>query len=620
MKQIRLSTAILLWLFSFAALANEPVRYTISFPNAVHHEARVSMTVSGIPQGKLVVRMSRSSPGRYATHEFGKNIYNVEASDGLGKPIPIIQIEGDVYEISDHKDKLTVSYTVFGNWIDGTYLGIDETHAHLNMPATFMWAKGLENSPIEIRFNDLDKYGWKVATQLKSGRQTNEFTAPNLQYFMDSPIELSAFKLSSWKDINADKKVQTIRLSVHSPDSQSVIDRFAKMVERTVIEAKSVFGELPSFDYGTYTFLQDVNPENAGDGMEHRNSTIIVERTAQVSGYEEDLLGTFSHEFFHSWNVERIRPKLLEPFNFEHANMSNELWFAEGFTQYYGELILKRAGYRDLNTYCHTLKNLLNNVLNAPGANTFPATQMSRYAVFSDAGVAVDQTNYANIFTSYYTYGATIALALDLRLRNEFKLSLDDYMKAVWKTHGKTEIPYTVADLQNVLSKLTTNAFADNFFNRYVTGIEKNDYQKLLLSAGLVLQHSMADKASLGPVDLSPVNGKLRVTKNTLKGSAAYQSGLDIGDFLLKIGSDELKNPDDLDTILAKHKPGDEVELSYEHRKITKNVKVKLQANNELEVIPIEKTGGDLTPAMKKFREDWLSTQAKDLRFWIYDL
>jgi predicted metalloprotease with PDZ domain len=615
MKQIRLSAAILLWLFSFAALANEPVRYTISFPNAVHHEARVSMTVSGIPQGKLLVRMSRSSPGRYATHEFGKNSYNVQAVDGQGKPIPITQVEGDVYEIPNHKGQLTVLYTIFGNWIDGTYLGIDETHAHLNMPATFMWAKGLENNPIEIQFNDLDKYGWKVATQLKSGTHANEFTAPNLQYFMDSPTELSAFKLSSWENINADKKVQTIRLSAHSSDPQPVVDRYAKMVERTVIEAKAVFGELPSFDYDTYTFLQDVNPENAGDGMEHRNSTIIVERTPQISGYEEDLLSTFSHEFFHCWNVERIRPKTLEPFNFEHANMSNELWFAEGFTQYYGELILKRAGYRDLDTYCHTLENLLNDVLNAPGANTFPATQMSRQAVFADAGVAVDQTNSANIFTSYYTYGAIIALALDLRLRTEFKLTLDDYMKAVWKAHGTTEIPYTVADLQNVLSKLTTNAFADDFFKRYVNGIEKNDYQKLLANAGLVLQHPMADKASLGTVNLSPVNGKLRVTTNTLKGSAAYQSGLDIGDFLLKVGSDKLKNPEDLDAILAKHKPGDEVELSYEHRKIVKNVKVKLQANNEMEVIPIEKTDGNLTPAMKKFRDNWLSTKTKDLRF-----
>ncbi|WP_026897563.1 M61 family metallopeptidase [Daejeonella oryzae] len=608
MKKILSLSSIILFFFSFAAVADEPVKYVISFPNAVHHEARISMSISEIPAGKLTVRMSRSSPGRYATHEFGKNVYNVQAANEQGKSLTINQVQGDVYEIPDHNGKLTVSYTIFGNWIDGTYLGIDETHAHMNMPATFMWAQGFEQRPIQLQINDLDKYGWKVATQLKPDTDAKIFTAANLQYFLDSPVELSAFKLSSWKDINTDKNVQTIRLSAHSADDQTVIDGYAKMVERMVTEAKAVFGELPTFDFGTYTFLQDVNTENAGDGMEHRNSTVIVERTDKISGNEEDLLSTFSHEFFHAWNVERIRPKTLEPFNFEHANMSNELWFAEGFTQYYGELILKRAGYRDLDTYCGTLKNLLNGVLNAPGANTFPATQMSRYAVFADAGVAVDQTNQVNIFTSYYIYGATIALALDLRLRSEFNLSLDDYMKAVWVTHGKTEIPYTVSDLQKVLSKLTNTAFADDFFTRYVYGTDKNDYKKLLAKAGLVLRHPMADKASIGMVRLSPVNGKLRVAMNTLKGTAAYEAGLDIGDFLLKIGSDESKSSADLETILAKHKPGEEVEITYEHRKTIKNVKVKLQANNSMEIVPAEKAGLKLTPAMEKFRKSWLSS------------
>ncbi|MEO8796028.1 MAG: PDZ domain-containing protein [Daejeonella sp.] len=612
MKQLSLLTAVLCCSFSFSAFAKDPVKYQISFPNAVHHEANVTMSLEDVPQGKLTFRMSRSSPGRYATHEFGKNVYNVKATDKNGKALTILQVEGDVFEIADHRDDVNISYTIFGNWVDGTYLGIDETHAHMNMPATFMWAKGFENEPIEIKFNDLDTYGWKVATQLKPGKSPDEFTAANLQYFMDSPTELSAFKLSSWTDLNTDKKVQTLSLSSHTPDDQTVVDNYAKMVERMVKEAKMVFGELATYDFGHYTFLQDVNPENAGDGMEHRNSTVIVQRPDKIEGNEKNLLGTFSHEFFHSWNVERIRPKTLEPFNFEHSNMSNELWFAEGFTQYYGELILKRAGYRDLDTYSGTIRGLLNSVLNAPGANAYPATQMSRQAVFADAGVAVDETNSANIFTSYYTYGATIALALDLRLRSEFKLTLDDYMRAVWKTHGKTEIPYTVTDLQNVLATITNNAFAEDFFNRYVNGIEKNDYEKMLAKAGLVLTHPNAEQASLGYLRLIPANGKLKVAMNTLKGSAAYESGLDVGDYLLKVGDTELKSSADLESTLQKYKPGQEVELTFEHRKMVKTAKVKLQANNSIDVVPIEKIGGKLSAEQKKFRDSWLSTQVKE--------
>ena len=281
------------------AFGQNELQYEISFPNAVHHEAEVSLKVSQIPAGPLTVRMSRSSPGRYATHEFGKNVYSVKAFNFSGQPIKITQVQGDVYEIENHGGGAKITYTVFGNWIDGTYLGIDNTHAHMNMPATFMWVKGMENRSISIKFNDLEKYGWKVATQLLPGK-ANTFTAANLQYFMDSPTELSAFKLSSWDDTNTDKTKQIIRVSTHTPDGQQIVDKFGKMVKTVVEESKAVFTELPKFDHGVYTFLQDVNPDNAGDGMEHRNSTVIVERTPKIEGFESDLLGTFSHEFFHA--------------------------------------------------------------------------------------------------------------------------------------------------------------------------------------------------------------------------------------------------------------------------------------------------------------------------------
>ena len=331
---MRTSLYLLLFLFSTLNLsAQKPLEYRISFPNAVHHEADVELLIPDVPAGPLTFRMSRSSPGRYATHEFGKNVYAVKAFNEQGSELPVIQIEGDVYRVDKHNGTIRISYTVFGNWVDGTYLAIDEIHAHLNMPAAFMWVPLLSRRPIQIKFNDLNKYGWKVATQLKPTELEDTFTAPNLNYFMDSPVELSDHHLISWTDKNTDNTEQLIRVSSHSIDNKEVVFGYAKMVERMVKESKAVFGELPRFDQGTYTFLQDVSKDNAGDGMEHRNSTVITDTQNKIEGNEEDLLGTFSHEFFHAWNVERIRPKTLEPFNFSHANMSSELWFAEGFTQ-----------------------------------------------------------------------------------------------------------------------------------------------------------------------------------------------------------------------------------------------------------------------------------------------
>ncbi len=202
MKNLYLTAIISL--FACAVMAQpapKSIFYTVSFPNAVHHEAEIVMTLPDAPAGAIKVRMSRSSAGRYATHEFGKNIYNVKAFNVDGSPLTLKQLEGDVYEITDHQDVIKVSYTLFGNRTDGTYASIDDSHAHLNMPAAFMWVVGQDSRPIKFEFNDLDKYGWKVATQLKH-EGANVYSAPNMQYMMDSPTELSKFKETSWDVTN----------------------------------------------------------------------------------------------------------------------------------------------------------------------------------------------------------------------------------------------------------------------------------------------------------------------------------------------------------------------------------------------------------------------------------
>lgn len=597
----------LLLFYVLTSSAQKPIEYKISFPNAIHHEAEIELIIPDVPPGVLSFRMSRSSPGRYATHEFGKNVYAVKAFNGQGKSLELNQIEGDVYQLENHDGTVKITYTIFGNWVDGTYLAIDESHAHINMPATFMWIPEMKNRAISIQFNDLDTYKWKVATQLKPGSSPAQFTAPDLNYFMDSPVELSAHHLLTWSDRNSDNTEQIIRLSSHASDNQNVVSNFSKMVARMVTESKMVFGELPQFDYGNYTFLHDIAEGNAGDGMEHRNSTIITDNLASIAGNELDLLNTFSHEFFHIWNVERIRPKSLEPFNFSHANMSSELWFAEGFTQYYGNLILKRVGFLSEKQYLGVISGILNGVLNSPGAASFSARQMSRRAVFVDAGVSVDKNNYANTFTSYYTYGALIALGLDLRLRTEFNLTLDSFMQALWQAHGKKEIPYTVADLQRELAQLTNTAFANDFFSRYIHGTEKNDYVSLLAKVGLELRKAEPGKASLGNLRF---HSNSRGTKNVvssaiIKETAAYEAGIEIGDSILSIGNDALNG--NLDEILKKYKPGQELSITFEHKGKVKSSTLKLQENNLLELFDNVKA----SPEQIRLRNSWLSSKIK---------
>jgi len=597
------------------------IYYAISFPNAAHHEAEIVMTVPQSPSTPLRFRMSRSSAGRYATQEFGKNISNVKATDVDGNPLDLKQIEGDLYELDVHPETVKISYTLYADWTDGTYASIDESHAHLNMPAVFMWTLGETDRPITIQFNDLDKYGWKVATQLKHDGD-NVYSAPNMQYLMDSPAELSAFKETSWTVLNTDGKTETMNLVVHSGDSQATVDNFAKMVQKVVLEEKAVFGELPAYDFGEYTFLDDVYPTNAGDGMEHRNSTSIVSTDKQMAGNEVHELSTFAHEFFHCWNVKRIRPKSLEPFNFEHADMSSELWFAEGFTQYYGGLALERSGFHTVDDYNKTIAELVNSVLNTPAAAKYPETQMSRYAVYADNGASIDPVDRNNIFTSYYNYGGATALALDLRLRSDFNLTLDDYMKAVWLAMGKVQKPYTIPDLQKVLAKLTNPKFADDFFKNYIYGIEKNDYTALLAKAGLLLRKAQPGKAWAGPLSEPQYRGKtgvassagtdgLLIKTSTLQGSPIYKAGLDAGDMILKADGQPITTEQAFNDIVAAKNIGDKIVVDYTNRTGEHQTTVVLEENPMYEVVTLEAAGQTPTKDQQDFRSNWLSSKVK---------
>jgi predicted metalloprotease with PDZ domain len=602
------SLSFITLLFTFYSAAAQKICYNVSFPNIAHHEAQIDVTVTGATQNQILFRMSRSSPGRYATHEFGKNIYDVKALDQTGKQVSVLRLDGDVYQVSTANGFAKVRYTLFANYPDGTYAGVDQNSIHLNIPASFMWIKELENSPIEVNFNLPESKKWIYATQLKPTEKANVFTAPNLQYFMDSPVKIGALIMKSWTLTNPDRKSYEFRLALEADANDSLSTAFADKIKKITEETKAVYGEFPDFDYGKYTFLASINPHVKGDGMEHRNSTMITLPT-KFDG-SDNLLNVFSHEFFHAWNVERIRPKSLEPFNYEKSNMSRELWFAEGFTQYYGELILKRANFTTLEDFTGMVSSLVNTKENTPGAKRISPSEASCMAVFVDAGVAVDKTNYPNTYTSYYPYGASIALALELELLNR-KLSLDDYMKAVWLKLGKSETPYSIADLQQILESVTgSKTFAAGFFKKYVYGHESYDYAPFLQKAGMFLKKESEGKAWLGNIRFKE-NSELVIAANTMFGTPLYLAGVDIDDQILKLDGKLVKTESEIKAILDGHKPGDEIVVEFLHRKDVIMGMVKLTENPRLLVTLNEKADLPVGDAALALRKRWLGSKVK---------
>ncbi|MDR6789318.1 putative metalloprotease with PDZ domain [Sphingomonas sp. BE138] len=587
-----------------AAQTPRQVRYELSFPDAAHHQARVVATWRGVPAGPLRVQMARSSPGRYALHEFGKNVYAVTATDGAGRPLPLTRTDPYGWSVAGHDGTVVLRYTLFGNRGDGTYAQVDATHAHLNPPATLMWASGFDAAPATVRIVAPDP-SWTIATQLPAiAGQPGTFAAPDLQYLMDSPLEAARLDVREWT-VGEGKDRQTIRIAAHHPGTAATVDRLAAQVRQLLPQHARVFGEWPRFDHGSYTFLADYMPQISGDGMEHRDSTVVT-MPVPLDGTNAAPLDTIAHEFFHAWNVERLRPRELEPFDFTRANATPSLWFAEGFTSYYGPLLLRRAGLTDDDTWAESVAGALNLVLLSPARRSGGPQEMSLRAPFADAATSVDPVG-PDIYLSYYPYGEIVALALDLSIRQRFPgRSLDDYMRHLWRTHGRAERPYTPDDLRRALAETTGDAaFTDAFFTASVVGSGLPDFAPLLAQAGFVLRPAAPTHGWVGAGKARTTSGGVVLAAAPTAGSPLDAAGLDAGDRIIAVDGMPIAAPADWDGALARLTPGATVTLRWSRFGTEQQRVVRAVADPRLEIVRIEATGERPTRRQLAFRNNW---------------
>ena len=623
----RFVAVFILVLVASTAWAQAPVEYKLSFPSPEHRWMQVEAKFLAVPAGLLQLRMARTSPGRYALHEFAKNVFDVTAVNGKGQPLTATRPDPHQWDFATHDGTVVVTYKIFGDRTDGTYLGIDSMHAHINIPAALMFARGWFERPARVTFVQPPGKTWKVATQLFPTPDRLVFTAPNIHYLMDSPTDFSAFTLREFTVDDGQKRTgppPTFRIALTHDGTEAEADAFARDVERIVRETIPIFGELPQFETNTYTFLSTYLPWASGDGMEHRNSTSLTSPGAlRNPGQRQGILGTVSHEFFHAWNMERLRSAGVEPFDFEQADMSDDLWLGEGFTSYFDSLILYRAGLLPLDGLLGELAGAINAVTLGPGRQFRSAVDMSRMAPFVDAAAAIDRTAFPNLFISYYTYGSVIGLGLDLSLRDRSNAQVtgDQFMKALWtqfgrpgqKTPGKVSTPYTIDGLKESLAKVAGDrGYANDFFTKYVEGRELVDYTRLLGRAGMVLRKRAAGKAFAGQVQLQGGGSALRVSGLVPWESPLYQAGVAQDDQLASLGGVDLTSMAAFEAALSKQKPGAAVPLRFIRRSgEVVNGTITLVEDPRIEIVPVEKTGGTLTDDQKRFRESWLSSQRR---------
>src|SRR6185437_2272848 len=475
----------------------EPLHYTLDLTHPNGHLAAVRLEFRA-PQPQARVQMPAFYPGRYSIFNFAVNVQQPAAfcAEG-GAALPFHRIDPNTWEIENGDCRqVRWQYRVFGERpLDGTFFQVDATHANLNGGPVYMVPEGDKPNPVLLDIQA--PRGWKVLNELGQLNQTHLWF-PSYDIFIDAPTEAAPdFTLDQFQ-----KDGKTYRVLIHDyataqgnqGNREALLDGLKKLVgtENAVVAPDEL---------DTYTFFFHFDP-GSSDGMEHLFGTQIIipaglGTDAGLAGAEDDA----AHEFFHQWNVKRIRPQALGPWNYEGQNPTPSLWVAEGFTQYYGDISMERSGLESSEEYLRNLGRSMGISLTAPAYRLMSAEDSSLTAWFHDATPLRQQTNEGITTISYYTRGEQLAavLDLDIRRRTHGARSLNDAMRWLWDntyhaaraTYYLPGRGYTDSDVEHAIEAAAGGISYGKFFRDYVAGTKLLPYDEYLSAAGLKLACSV---------------------------------------------------------------------------------------------------------------------------------
>ena len=487
-----------------AQTANAPadqyrISYELRMRQPATHLFEVRVTVeTPTPQEALEFQMPRWAPGRYAVFDFAKNVQEVyaetncppaERCDAAGfKPV---RVDTQTWRVPVHgANAVKLSYKVFANDLSGTFSQLDDRHANFNGGALFMYVVGHKPDPVTLR---IEPYGnWRIVNGRMSSADQREWHFDNYDLLIDTPTEIGA----DWTADEFKLDGRTYHVVLHAFGGEA--GRRKQLVRdlEKIVRAETAMWGAPEFT--DYTFLIHTGAQDRGDGMEHLTSTQIIQKRALAeAGAYEGVLSTAAHEFFHVWNVKRLRPVELGPWDFTKPLNTRGLWIAEGFTNYYGHLMQRRAGlWNDARLYAE-LADEISAIESEPGSRLMSAEESSLSAPFLDLACHVQHVNLDQTSISYYDKGEDIAIVLDLLIRGRTQghTSLDDVMRRAYKEfyldspnatyylHGRG---YTDEDFERVATDAAGFDLAD-FFTRYVRGTEPLPYDEAFAQVGLRL-------------------------------------------------------------------------------------------------------------------------------------
>jgi predicted metalloprotease with PDZ domain len=555
-----------------------PIRYTVTPVNPQAHLFSVSCTVADPDSEGQRFSMPVWIPGSYLVREFARNIVGIRAHSN-GREIGLRKQDKNTWAAAPCTGPITVEYEVYANDLSvrGAYL--DTTRGFFNGPGVFLRVRRREHlrHEVELRAPEGGHFsGWRVATAMRRIKAKHwgfgSYFADDYDELIDHPVEMGEFSAASFTAAGVPHDVAIA--GRHDTDMKRLCADLKKVCEAQI----ALWGEAPM---ARYLFLVLAVGDGYG-GLEHRASTALIasrndlpqaDTPADDDNYRT-FLGLCSHEYFHTWNVKRIKPEAFTPYDLDRENYTRLLWAFEGITSYYDDLMLVRAGLMSEKTYLETLGRTVTQVARGSGRLKQTVAESS-----FDAWIKYyrQDENTPNAVVSYYQKGSLVALCLDLLIRSHSgqRKSLDDVMRVLWERHGRTGVGVPEHGVEAIAEEVCGMKLG-GFFNRALRSTEELPLAQLLAGMGIEAAARQAEtpsdrggkpaakdsraakRADLG-ARIRAEGGEVRLT-HVLDGGAAQRAGLSAGDILVAL--DGLRvNGGNLEALLSRKRPGDLVRV-----------------------------------------------------------
>lgn len=606
----------------------DAVFYTVTPCDLAGHLFRVSMTLPApSPDGQLFM-LPAWIPGSYLIREFARNIVQIHASSA-GKAVPLEKRDKHTWQAAPASEPLTLEYDVYAWDLSVRGAHLDKTHGFFNGSSLFLRAASLEHLPHRVEIcppADPACAGWRVATALPEESAPRHgfgiYRASGYDELIDHPVEMGTFALATFEAGGIPHEV-AVTGRVPNLDMDRLVSDLSRICTAHIGFFEPVSKKPPM---ARYVFLVTAVGNGYG-GLEHRASTALLcsrndlpvlgrplpeEPPAAPDEAYQNFLGLCSHEYFHAWNVKRIRPAAFSPCDLQNENYTRLLWLFEGFTSYYDDLMLVRSGLLDVNAYLRCISRAINNVKRGTGRKKQSVAESS-----FDAWIKFyrQDENATNAIVNYYTKGSLVALALDLtiRIRTNNERSLDDGMRLLWQRYGKPDqsgVQQGIGETEAVpLFEEAAGLDLKDFFRRYVDGTDELQLAHLLEHFGIRESSPPGKpKASLN-VRLQRAGGDCRIAA-VYEWGAAHAAGLAAGDILVAIDGLRVtgEKPDAaVEKLLSRYAPGHTVTIhAFRHDELMAFEAVLAPDDTPRHHLSLS---ADQTPAITLARQAWLTPE-----------